>query len=116
MSTSVIKKVTTGRIETPGTYTLISRGVVPAYVTGSGNYFDFSVPVEIDDALSVSGATIHANSRVFFAGTAVSSIGLTTSTTWKNKTSLTCEFPFNASQTPNSNGTALLIDLKITVV
>lgn len=83
------------------------------YVTGSGNYLDFFIPVYIPDGLTVTDVTI-LNTSVCIFGGASRQIGTPVSVTEQNKLGIICEYHFSATQSANNSALVNLIGLTIT--
>ena len=83
------------------------------YITGSGNYFDFFIPIKIPDGLTVTNIQYNNTSGCLFNGSNIS-IGTTASVLSQNKAGIICEYHFSTTQAKSNSATASLINATIT--
>ena len=83
------------------------------YITGSGNYFDFFIPVAVPDGVTVTGVSFTSASRCF-ANSRTVEIGTSATVSQQTKLGILCEIQFSNTQTANNTATAYLISLQIT--
>ena len=88
--------------------------IASSYITGSGNYVNFFIPVQIPDGLTVSGVTLGSDSACKYNGNTISIVARPVTILGQNKLGVWCECSFSATQTANSVATCAISNFTIT--
>lgn len=104
-------------IKQAGTY---NTGILllAAYITGSGNYCDFFVPLRIASSRTIASCTLDLSSTTAYTKDGVVNNAIDSNTvTVLNRgiIGFRCEAHFGTTQTPNTNCTLLLAGLTIVI-
>lgn len=118
MATETIRQVKPGyNITSAGTYSLGSC-VAPVRTTGSGNYFDFFLPIHIADGLSVTAITVASSSALLLGSDVIYSSSFGTpllDSATQTELGLLFECKFKTTQSSNCGGAMAISNLTIIV-